>query len=285
MSPSQVDESVTMTEEAPTFAPCLPVPNVQEMVRKNPLQVPKRYERSEEEMEKENYKSHLSSEIPIIDFSLLSDGSKEELLKLDTALKEWGFFQVVNHGIKTELMQRMKELTAEFFGLPVEEKNKYAMPPDDIQGYGHTSVVSDEQILDWCDQLIFLVYPTKFRKLQFWPETPEGFKDMIEAYSIEIKRVGEELISSLSVILGLQKDELLGLHNEVLQGLRVNYYPPCSTPEQVWGLSPHSDASTISVVMQDDDVSGLEIRYKGSWVPVTPVPDTQVWRLFEAHTE
>lgn len=73
-------------------------------------------------------------------------------------------------------MQRMKELTAEFFGLPVEEKNKYAMPPDDIQGYGHTSVVSDEQILDWCDQLIFLVYPTKFRKLQFWPETPEGFK-------------------------------------------------------------------------------------------------------------
>lgn len=95
MSPSQVDESVTMTEEAPTFAPCVPVPNVQEMVRKNPLQVPKRYERSEEEMEKENYKSHLSSEIPIIDFSLLSDGSKEELLKLDTALKEWGFFQVI----------------------------------------------------------------------------------------------------------------------------------------------------------------------------------------------
>ncbi|KAK7350299.1 hypothetical protein VNO77_08742 [Canavalia gladiata] len=269
-------ELISKMEEAPTFAPCVPVPNVQEMVRKNPLQVPERYVRSEEEVEKGNYKPHLSSEIAVIDFTLLSEGNKDELLKLDIALKEWGFFQIVNHGVAKELMQRMKDITAEFFELAVEEKEKWKMPPDDIQGYGHTSVVSEEQILDWCDQLILLVYPTRYRKLQFWPDTPEGFKDIIEAYSSEIKRVGEELICSLSVILGLEKQDLLELHEELLQGIRVNYYPPCNTPEQVIGLTPHSDASTISLVMQDDDITGLEIRYKGNWVPVTPIRDALV---------
>lgn len=78
--------------------------------------------------------------------------------------------------MQKELMQRMKDAVNEFFELPIEEKDKCAMPPDDIQGYGHTSVVSEKQILDWSDQLILLVYPTRFRKLQFWPHTPEGFK-------------------------------------------------------------------------------------------------------------
>lgn len=78
--------------------------------------------------------------------------------------------------MQNELMQRIKDVVAEFFEFPIEEKNKYAMPPDDIQGYGHTSVVSEVQILDWSDQLILLVYPIQFRKLQFWPEIPDGFK-------------------------------------------------------------------------------------------------------------
>lgn len=39
--------------------------------------------------------SHLSSEIPIIDFPLLSEGNQEGLMKLDMACKEWGLFQVV----------------------------------------------------------------------------------------------------------------------------------------------------------------------------------------------
>lgn len=77
--------------------------------------------------------------------------------------------------------------------------------------------------------------------------------------------------------MGLEKHVLLGLHKELLQALRVNYYPPCNTPEQVLGLSPHSDTSTITLLMQDDDdVPGLEIRHKGSWVPVTPIPDALV---------
>lgn len=81
---------------APSYATSLPVPNVQEMVMGDPLKVPERYLRNEEDMpESANITSHLSTEIPILDFSLLSEGNQEELMKLDLACKDWGFFQVI----------------------------------------------------------------------------------------------------------------------------------------------------------------------------------------------
>jgi isopenicillin N synthase-like dioxygenase len=76
--------------------------------------------------------------------------------------------------------------------------------------------------------------------------------------------------------MGLEKHALLEQHKELVQCLRTNYYPPCMTPEKVLGLSPHSDSNTITILMQDDDVVGLEIRHKGNWVPVTPVSDALV---------
>lgn len=83
---------------------------------------------------------------------------------------------MVNQGVEKEVMQKMKDVAAEFFELPLEEKNKYAMPSNDIQGYGHAHVVSEEQILDWSDALILVVHPSHYRKLEFWPKSPNGIR-------------------------------------------------------------------------------------------------------------
>ncbi|XP_062094336.1 oxoglutarate-dependent flavonoid 7-O-demethylase 1-like [Humulus lupulus] len=266
----------TTEDSIPTYPPSLPVPNVQEMVWKDPLKVPERYIRNEEEMHTKPELSHLSSQVPVIDLSLLSNGNKEELLKLDLACKEWGFFQVVNHGVESKVLQGLKDASAEFFELPLEEKNKISMPPNDIQGYGHAYVVSEDQILDWSDALIMLVYPSWFRNVNIWPTKPETLKDSMEAYSTELKRVAKELLGSLSLIMGMEKGYLLELHKELVQAMRVNYYPPCPTPENVLGISPHSDTSTITILMQDGDVTGLQIRHQGGWVPVRAIPKALV---------
>lgn len=76
--------------------------------------------------------------------------------------------------------------------------------------------------------------------------------------------------------MGMDKGSLHELHNELLQGIRVNYYPPCRVPDKVLGISPHSDTSTITILMQDDDVTGLQIRHQEGWVPVKPVPNALV---------
>ncbi|XVF08126.1 hypothetical protein REPUB_Repub06bG0198900 [Reevesia pubescens] len=231
------NKTFTENEEAPTYAPSIPVPNVQELVREDPLQVPQRYIRDLEDRPKGTDMSHLSSLIPVIDLSLLLMGNEEELNKLDMACQQWGFFQVVNHGVAKKVLQKMKDAAAEFFELPLEEKNK---------------------------------------KLKFWPKSPKGFEDIIEEYSNAIRKVAMELLKSFSLVLGMDKDALLGLHRQLVQACRVNYYPACSNPDQVLGISPHSDTNTLTILMQEDYVYGLQIKHNGEWVTVKPIPNALV---------
>lgn len=76
--------------------------------------------------------------------------------------------------------------------------------------------------------------------------------------------------------MGMEKGALLELHKELGQALRVNYYPPCRMPDSVLGISPHSDAGTITILMQEDDVVGLQILHQGGWVPVNPLQNSLV---------
>lgn len=72
----------------------LPVPSVQEMVRNDSKYVPERYIQENENRPIDLAFCSKLSEIPVIDFSLLINGDKDELNKLNFACKEWGFFQV-----------------------------------------------------------------------------------------------------------------------------------------------------------------------------------------------
>lgn len=76
--------------------------------------------------------------------------------------------------------------------------------------------------------------------------------------------------------MGMEKDALLGLHKELVQVWLVNYYPPCCMPDELLGNSPQSDTSTITILMQEDNVTGLQIRKEGEWEPVKPIPNPLV---------
>lgn len=70
----------------------------------------------------------------------------------------------------------MKTAAAAFFELSLNEKNKYAMASNDLQGFGQAYVVSEEQKLDWNDMIFSDTIPPEKRKLKFWPVTSPGFK-------------------------------------------------------------------------------------------------------------
>ncbi|KAM7468060.1 hypothetical protein LguiB_015622 [Lonicera macranthoides] len=93
-----------------------------------------------------------------------------------------------------------------------------------------------------------------------------------------VKRVGEELLRSLSLAMGMEKDTLNEQHKELVQGLGVNYYPTCLKPD-IMGLSPHSDTSTITILLQEDNINGLQIWHDGEWVPVKPIPNALVYNI------
>jgi isopenicillin N synthase-like dioxygenase len=39
------------------------------------------------------------------------------------------------------------------------------------------------------------------------------------------------------------------------------YYPPCPEPSNAFGVKPHSDPNTITILTQDE-VGGLQVREK-----------------------
>lgn len=84
--------------------------------------------------------------------------------------------QVINHGVEHELLEKMEKLAKEFFMLPLEEKEKYPMPPGGIQGYGHAFVFSEEQKLDWCNMFALGLAPAFMRKPELWPSNPPSFR-------------------------------------------------------------------------------------------------------------
>ncbi|KAM3372666.1 hypothetical protein ACQJBY_019510 [Aegilops geniculata] len=213
----------------------------------------------------------LSDDVPVIDISkLLSPESAEaETAKLRFACAEWGFFQVVNHGISDEVIMGIKQDIQKFFQLPLEVKNAYAQQPGDLQGYGQAFVVSDDQKLDWADMLALFTQPPQARDMSYWPSQPHTFRNCIEQYSSEVMKFTHCL--AIFIAKTLDVDPELVADKYVSQFLRMSYYPPCtSTPEKVLGYSPHSDGSFLTILLEVNSVQGLQIRRHGAWVPVKP---------------
>ncbi|CAI0396550.1 unnamed protein product [Linum tenue] len=208
----------------------LPVPNVQQLASRYEG-VPLRYIRPELELERVSKDEY--DRIPLIDMSKLNDnvrdgGDDDEAAKLHSACKDWGFFQVINHGVAEEVILKMKEDIQEFFSQPLEEKMKYAQLPNGIEGYGQAFVVSEEQKLDWGDMLYINAQPINRRNMRLWPSSLSSIRASLDQYSIELEKVAQSLMISMAKNLGVEPEKLLDLFKEGVQTVRMNYYPPCA---------------------------------------------------------
>ena len=73
--------------------------------------------------------------------------------------------------------------------------------------------------------------------------------------------------------LGMDPKDMTQLFGEAWQAMRINYYPPCPQPELVIGLNPHSDGIGLTILLQINEMEGLQIKKDGIWVPVKPLPN------------
>ncbi|ONI28331.1 hypothetical protein PRUPE_1G138800 [Prunus persica] len=257
------------------------IDDVQELRKTKPTIIPDRFVRDMAERPTLAPAMPCSSDIPTINFSKLSKGStdelKSEISQLAAACEHWGFFQVINHGIDLSLLESMEKVAKDFFMLPLEEKKKYAMAPGTVQGYGQAFVLSEDQKLDWCNMFALGVEPNFIRNPMLWPTEPEKFSGTVEVYSKEVRKLCQNLLKYIAMGLGLKGDVFEKMFGETVQAIRMNYYPPCSRPDLVLGLSPHSDGSALTVLQQGKDTSvGLQILKDDRWVPVKPIPNALI---------
>ncbi|KAK1374926.1 S-norcoclaurine synthase 1 [Heracleum sosnowskyi] len=250
----------------------IPVENVQSLASENLIEIPPRYLR--EEYESDELLDDEALEIPVIDMNKFLIGQSEykyELEKLHLACKDWGFFQMINHGALEEI-EKMKAVTEEFFMLPLEEKMVCAQLPHSIEGYGQAFVHSDDQKLDWADMLFLLPRPSSTRNIEIWPKAPSSFRPTLEEYSAKLHKISINLLKLIAENLKVETESLIGKFDpDGTQGVRMNYYPPCVQANKVLGLTPHSDATGLTLLIQVNDVEGLQIKKTQKWVPIKPI--------------
>lgn len=118
--------------------------------------------------------------IPVIDLQHLNGDDmklrEETLRRVSEACREWGFFQVLNHGVSHELMRSAREGWREFFQQPLEVKEKYANSPVTYEGYGSRLGVKKGAILDWSDYFFLHYMPCSLRNQDKWPSLPTSLR-------------------------------------------------------------------------------------------------------------
>ncbi|KAK3206649.1 hypothetical protein Dsin_020695 [Dipteronia sinensis] len=84
------------------------------------------------------------------------------------------------------------------------------------------------------------------------------------------------ILGYMAKALKMDIEEIRELFSEGIQSMRMNYYPPCPQPDRAIGLTPHSDADALTILLQLNETEGLQIRKEGNWVPIKPLPNALV---------
>ncbi|KAF8023702.1 hypothetical protein BT93_F1017 [Corymbia citriodora subsp. variegata] len=212
--------------------------------------------------------------IPVIDFSKLSGEERTKTMaQIANGCEEWGFFQLVNHGIPEELLERVKRVCNEFYKLEREKNFKKSTP---VKLLNENDGGKLENV-DWEDVITLL-------DDNEWPSNTPGFKETMAEYRAEVKKLAEKVMEVMDENLGLPKGYIESAfnsgdnnnNNKAFFGTKVSHYPPCPQPEQVNGLRAHTDAGGVILLFQDDTIGGLQILKGGEWVDVQPLPNAIV---------
>ncbi|KAL8224182.1 hypothetical protein R6Q57_019657 [Mikania cordata] len=212
--------------------------------------------------------------LPVIDFDRLQGADRPQVLaSLSRACQQFGFFQLVNHGISNETIDKMIDVSKRFFELPFEERQGYMS--SDLYApvrYGTSFNQNNDSVFCWRDFLKLSCHHKKdFSSL--WPTSPLDLREVASGYSLKTQNLYQQVMEAILESLGLMNGSVI--FEEVNQIMMVNWYPQCPQPQLTLGLPPHSDYGLLTLLLQDQ-VEGLQIQHNGKWVTVKPIPNSFV---------
>jgi isopenicillin N synthase-like dioxygenase len=214
--------------------------------------------------------------IPVID---LSSPRRDELVRAVKAAAETvGFFQVVNHGVAGGLLAETLAAVRRFNEAPAEAKRPYYFRGNARKvRFSSNFDLFQAPAANWRDTLFCDVAPDPPRP----EELPEAVRHVMVEFGDATRALAERLLELLSESLGLARDRLREMGCAEGLGVASNYYPPCPEPHLTLGSTRHTDASFLTVLLQDD-MGGLQVLVdqgdggRRGWLDVPPLPGALV---------
>ena len=213
--------------------------------------------------------------LPVIDIRDLRCAGTQRAI--EGACREWGFFQVVGHGIDETTTAALRRAMRAFFALPLAAKHAIMRTAGNPWGFYDRELTRHtrdwKQIYDYGPPDGAAIVP------QFPRELPE-LALVLDRFYAACDALALELVEIIAGNLGMPPgalDACFRPHH--MSFLRLNYYPPCPAPGQPagsaaartgpLGVNAHTDAGALTLLLQDEQ-PGLEVFHDGAWHLVEP---------------
>lgn len=224
--------------------------------------------------------------IPEFDMDAIEARRPETLAALERAAHEVGFLTVSGSALDRSRVERLLTAYRAFFrqaepqkaavdmartganrgwGAPKSEQVDPTANPDFKEVFDVGRPLPDGHALQGQGLAVY--------GANLWPETPDGFRDEVEAYFEEAMGVAMSLLRALAAALSGEASAFDGAFAAPMALLRGNYYPP--RPREAgakdFGIAPHADYGCLTL-LATDGAPGLEVETAEGWTPVQVPP-------------
>ncbi|KAK6128384.1 hypothetical protein DH2020_037860 [Rehmannia glutinosa] len=225
---------------------------------------------------------------PPVDLKGFLNGNQESIdfaaAQIRTACLDHGFFQVINHGVDTNIVQGAHEKMDAFFNLPLTKKLSIKRKPGGLCGYSGAHADRFSSKLPWKETLSFTykhanepatgLDVVNYIKYGLGKEFEEaGY--VYQKYCEAMKKLSVSILELLAISLGVDRSYYRKFFEDGRSVMRGNNYPPCREAGLTLGTGPHSDPNALTILHQDQ-VGGLEIFSDNKWRAIRPRPDAFV---------
>ena len=236
----------------------------------------------------------MSNRIPIIDLaaSFSHDAGARQAIarQIDAACRDTGFFYVVNHGVRRDVVKGMFAASRALFALPADVKRTAKMIAPSNRGYEGVGAqrLQDDAPPDQKESMmvgIDLPPDDPYTKLGVanyganrWPEGHPEFAAPVARYHADTLALGRHLLRLFAIALDQPENFFIASMEMPIATLRMIHYPPLAAgaPADAVGAGLHTDWGAITVLAQDD-IGGLQVKgANDEWIAATPVADAFV---------
>ncbi|KAI3741254.1 hypothetical protein L1987_58925 [Smallanthus sonchifolius] len=201
---------------------------------------------------------------------------------VNSACQQHGFFQVLNHGVDSNLINEAHKIMNIFFAMPLMEKQKAQRMFGEYCGYASSFTNRFSSKLPWKETLSFRysAHPNCSNIVQdyFLNVMGEDFSDfgrVCQEYCEAMSKLSLDIMELLGTSLGIERSHFRDFYKDNDSIMRLNYYPPCQKPDLTLGTGPHCDPTSLTILHQDD-VGGLEVYVDEKWHSIAPCSEAFV---------